>query len=269
MRRRSLYLLFALVVVAGFTTAILVLPSEFAAHWGTARQSPLHSAVLADDLPTVKSLLPKAPSGSASQQLFYARSAAMAELLIASGASVHARAHGNYTPLHFAAAIGATDVMQVLLKHGADPNVINDGKVTPLMLGVGFGGDPDEGFEVKGVLKTDAQRLAACSLLINAGAKVDVPDSGGETALGYAAGQSGSVEIIKSLVMAGANVNSHTTDNVTPLHSAARAGDYDTIRYLLQHGADPTVKEWQGKRPVDCLQATGPDADKIRELLSK
>jgi ankyrin repeat protein len=238
-------------------------------HWGTATQSPLHSAVLADDLARAKALLPNAVPHSADDQLFYARSATMAEFLISSGASVNARAHGNYTPLHFAAAIAAEDVVAVLLRHGAEVNAIDDGKITPLMLAVGFGGDPDEGLELQGLVMSEARQLAVIRLLLNAGAKVDMRDSGGMTALGRATSGFNSKGVVPVLVEAGANVNAHSVDNITPLHGAAYHGDLATVRYLVEHGADITVKEWQGKTPLDCVQATGPDADEMRKLLTK
>jgi ankyrin repeat protein len=240
-------------------------------HWGAAAQSPLHSAVLADDLPKVKTLLPKAPPGSADTELFYARSAPMAEFLISAGASVKARAHGNCTPLHFAAAIHADDVVQALLRHGADVNAVDDGKDTPLMLAVGpGGGDPDGGFENQGVDLSEAKRLAVTQTLLKAGAKVDLRDSGGATALHHAtsAGDSSSA-VVKALVAAGADVNARSTQGDTPLHNAAHSEDLETIRFLVQQGADVNVKEWQGKRPVDLIQGNGPEADEMRRLLSK
>ncbi len=238
-------------------------------HWGVAEQSPLYSAVLANDLASVKILLPKAPPGSQDEQLFYARSAPMAEFLISSGASVHARAHGNYTPLHFAAAMGFEDVVDVLLRHGADVNAAHDGKSTPLMLATGLGGDPDEGFEIQGREMSPARHLAIVQKLLRAGAKVDMRNSGGMTALGCATEHGSPLAIVKALVEAGADVNARSVDNITPLHGAALTGDLETVRYLVEHGANITVKEWQGKTPLDCVQGTGPDADEMRKLLTK
>ena len=238
-------------------------------HWGVAEQSPIHSAVLADDLTQAKALIPKAPAGSADAQLFYARSAAMAEFLIASGASSNARAHGNYTPLHFAAVYHLGDVVTVLLAHGADPNAVDDGKTTPLMLAVGFGGDPDAGFENNGIKMSEARQLTVIRMLLAAGAKVDMRDSGGMTALCRATTRFNAKEVVPVLVEAGSDVNARSVGKETPLHGAAFCGDLQTVRYLVEHGADVTVKEWQGKTPRDCVQGTGPDADEMRRLLTK
>ena len=45
----------------------------------------------------------------------------------------------NYgeTPLHFAAALGTSEHVSLLLKYGANPNVINKGGETPLGLALG------------------------------------------------------------------------------------------------------------------------------------
>ena len=266
-KRNRVIAVVAILVLASVGWGILYLMQI--PHWGTAAQSPLHSAVLADDLALARTLLPKAPPGSADEQLFYPRSATMAEFLISSGASVHARAHGNYTPLHFAAAMGFEEVVDVMLRHGADVNAQDDGKNTPLMLATGLGGDPDEGFEIQGREMSPPRHLAIVQKLLRAGAKVDMRDSGGMTALGWAAEHGSPIMIVKALVDAGADVNAHSVDNITPLHGAVFTGDLEMVRYLLEHGADITVKEWQGKTPFDCVQGTGPDADAMRKLLTK
>jgi len=253
-----------LVSVAGGVIMLRGIP-----HWGAAEQSPLHSAVLADNLARVKTLLPKAPAGAADEQLFYARSSAMAELLLSSGASVNARAHGSSTPLHFAAALGVEEVVAVLLRHGAEVNAVDDGKRTPLMSAVTFGMDPDLGFESAGFEKTEARRLAVTQLLLKSGARVDQRDSGGTTALGHATTAGHSKEITELLVNAGADVNSRSVDNITPLHGAAFSRDLQTIRFLVEHGADVTIKDWQGKRPIDFIEGTNPEAEEIRKLFTK
>jgi len=136
------------------------------------------------------------------------------------------------------------------------------------MLAVGNGpGDPDEGFETHGFEKTDARRLASTMLILKAGATVDLRDSGGMTALGRAAQGWHSKEVVHALVEAGADVNVRSVDNITPLHLAAFSGDLATVRFLVEHGADITAKEWQGKLPIDAVQGTGSDADEMRKLL--
>jgi ankyrin repeat protein len=60
----------------------------------------------------------------------------IAQMLLDSGALVDAR-RGNYrrTPLHWAAENGQTEIMRLLLEHGADTNVRDEDCDTPSRLG--------------------------------------------------------------------------------------------------------------------------------------
>lgn len=49
---------------------------------------------------------------------------------------------------------------------------------------------------------------------------------------------SGHVNVVKTLVQAGANVNHATLTNSTPLRAACFDGRLDIVLYLTQHGAD-------------------------------
>ncbi len=50
---------------------------------------------------------------------------AIVELLIAAKADVNAQNYRGTTSLHVAAAMGQTEIASVLLKNGANPNVMN------------------------------------------------------------------------------------------------------------------------------------------------
>ncbi|MBZ4415110.1 ankyrin repeat domain-containing protein [Myxococcus sp. RHSTA-1-4] len=63
--------------------------------------------------------------------LTYKRNA-LAALLVAHGASPHARGPLEFTPLHLAALRGLDDLVSGLLAAGADPQARNDLKLTPL-----------------------------------------------------------------------------------------------------------------------------------------
>ena len=54
----------------------------------------------------------------------------------------------------------------------------------------------------------------------------------------------------------GADVNARDHDGYAPLHHAAARGDNELIRYLVEHGADPTVISRRGQTTVD--MANGP-----------
>ena len=60
-----------------------------------------------------------------------ARKPEIIEQLLKCGANINVQAHGNYTPLHIAASIDAYECINVLLHHGADVNLVDDFRKTP------------------------------------------------------------------------------------------------------------------------------------------
>lgn len=49
----------------------------------------------------------------------------------------------------------------------------------------------------------------------------------------------------------GANVNAKGLDDDTPLHDASTSGNLTMVKFLVEHGADPCVKNTKGKIPAD------------------
>lgn len=82
--------------------------------------------------------------------------------------------------------------------------------------------------------------------LLAAGAKPDVSDRQGTTALMYAANL-GYTEIVRSLVEAGANINlPRKRYGLTALMLAASANHFDIVRLLISKGADVNAKNEDG-----------------------
>ena len=80
--------------------------------------------------------------------------------------------------------------------------------------------------------------LELVRLLAAYGGEVNGP---GWTPLHYCA-WGGYTEVCSLLVGLGANVNARAPNLTTPLMMASREGRIDTARWLLQHGADPQLK---------------------------
>jgi uncharacterized protein len=76
-----------------------------------------------------------------------------------------------------------------------------------------------------------------------------VKDGGGLTALVLAA-REGDLETVKLLIEAGANVNQTTNYGWTPLLTATQNKNYQIGKYLLEHGADPNIANNGGLRPL-------------------
>lgn len=72
--------------------------------------------------------------------------------------------------------------------------------------------------------------------------------------------------IVRMLLDAGAPVNAPHLGGGTPLHTAAFTGDLESIRMLLERGADPMKKTDDGKTTIDVARAQGhPDAARLLE----
>jgi hypothetical protein len=65
-------------------------------------------------------------------------------------------------------------------------------------------------------------------------------------------------QIVGSLVEHGADVNvRHTQWGYTPIYMAAASGSATCVKYLLAHGADPTVVSNSGRTPLDRAKEKG------------
>jgi ankyrin repeat protein len=58
------------------------------------------------------------------------------------------------------------------------------------------------------------------------------------------------IEIAKTLIEHGANVNAKAASDLTPLHTAAARGNIEAATLLLEHGADINATTTDGKKPI-------------------
>jgi ankyrin repeat protein len=207
-------------------------------------------------------------------------------VLIEHGADVNAaeRAKGE-TALAFAAAYGRADVIRALTAHGANPKATT--KVVDLSQftkeeeerfaqfqqqqqgGRGRGASEPAAAEPKPAGSEPAaepQRAQAGGGAGGGGGRgrasgkagIDrqylytelVGVQGGLAPLHLAARQ-GQLEAVKALLDAGADVNQPSAgDHITPLIISTINGQFDVARYLLDHGADPKLAEGNGVTPL-------------------
>jgi len=94
-------------------------------------------------------------------------------------------------------------------------------------------------------------------LLLDCGASVDM--SGGEfTPL--QAGLKGGSETIRLLISAGALVNAQNKYGETPLMHAVLWGNIDNVKLLLENGADPRIRDNDGRQCIDFVsESTFPE----------
>ncbi|XP_027209268.2 uncharacterized protein [Penaeus vannamei] len=177
------------------------------------------------------------------------------------GGDPSASTSSNYTPLHFAAFEGHTDVARLLLDRKSDPNQTNDSGDTPLHLAAINGKiEVVKMFsEEKGVSlhhpSAMSQTLLAYARHGREQPMLDVlrnpetvsPD--GNTPL-HCASLAGHTEVVELLLMKKADVKSETPTHHTPLHYAALTGDAVLVKLLVLHGADPNATDERNNTPL-------------------
>ena len=138
-----------------------------------------------------------------------------------------------------AAYSGDLAMVKVLADKGANVNVADQKKRTPLMFAASNG------------------HTGTVDFLISRGAQVDAEDSDGKTALLYAAKRSFN-ETIGHLIDKGANVNVRSRKKgVTALMLAAVWDNAELVQTLLQQGADPQTTDRFGRTARMLAQKKG------------
>ncbi len=195
-----------------------------------AQVDSLDSAIAMGDLVKVQSSINK-NTGIEVKNLALCTAAAcgqeeIVKLLLSNGAqaSVNSKNINGDMPLYLAAKGGYINLVQLLLKGGADVNGKNREGYTPLHIAA------ENGYE------------DIATLLIANGANVEVKDNWGERPFDLAA-RNGHAGIVKLLLDAGASLdNLKARYDWTPLINAAWSGQKDLVELLIQKGIDVNQK---------------------------
>jgi len=243
--------------------------------------------------------------------LFFARSPEMAKLLIAKGADVNAKNKNGWTPLHKArskaiaqillsagakinikeenarngkgttllhnaAKIGFKELVEQLIKDGANVAILDSEKRTPLhyattkevaallMLDINA---MDEYGNTPLHLAVDRGSQDIAELLIANGARVNVRNANGQTPL-YQAIAIGHNEMAALLINNGTDVNNIDGSGTTPLHKAAHYGTVKILKLLIAKGAKINIQDNQRKTPLD-IAVDLKLQDTVARLISK
>lgn len=172
------------------------------------------------------------------------------------------------TPLHYAAQLGYSKALGVLLEKSADPNARDEQGWTVLHWAC-KGGYKEcidilyaiTDYEVHRtslkatplVLAIHEGRLEVVKLLCAKGVDVSQCDDTGLSYLHLAA-LSGNAALVKELcAMDGIDVNAQTKNGMTPLHFAALEGYEDAMKILYACAANPNLKDSLGRTPLYAL----------------
>jgi ankyrin repeat protein len=147
-----------------------------------------------------------------------------AELLVRAGADTNAANDFKMTPLSQACTNASSAMVALLLQAGADPNARIATGETPLMTCARTG------------------NADAVGMLLEHGADVNAEEpTQRQTALMWAAAEQ-HPNVLQTLIAAHANLQAHSSLGFTALHFAARFGDLESTRILLDAGVDVNIR---------------------------
>ena len=202
-----------------FSTATLV---------AAGSDAPLADAVEELDRATIRSQLqqpidvnaPQVDGMTALHWAAYHDDLELVELLVRVGADVKAVNRYGVTPLSLACTNANGPMVERLLDAGADPNTTLPGGETALMTAARTGS------------------VGAVKALLAGRAEVHAKESRrGQTALMWAAAE-GHVDVVEELIKAGADFRTPLDSGFTPLLFAVREGRIGVVRALLKAGVD-------------------------------
>jgi ankyrin repeat protein len=207
--------------------AALLLEHGADADAAAAGYTALHAAILAGDAPLVRALLahkanPNLPLARGTPVRRFSADFALSRNLIGA------------TPLWLAAKFGEPDMIQALVDHGADVSFSMRDGVTPLMVAISAGAGQDRRDRM--FLHADAiaemrdrdprLTIEAVRVLLQARANVDASSVSGDTALHLAAAR-GLDAVVLQLAEAGARLDLRNKEGRTPLAVASGEGVRD------------------------------------------
>ena len=200
-------------------------------------RQPLHLAVMANNPATVKTI---------SQH---------------SSCMVNGLDHRLRSALHWAGAMGLSDIVSILLDTGAKTDLLDESGASPVHLAVqskneetvklfinrGFGQEVDSQQRTPLMWTVALENIELLKLFNNI--DLDMKDKLGYTALHVAVGNN-SAACVKTLIGLGADLDVANNEGETPLILGSRLGHADIARLLIDNRADIDKVDEQGR---NCL----------------
>ena len=177
--------------------------------------------------------------------------------LLASGAEVDARIAANITALALAAGRGHYEVVKVLLKAGANPNII----------GATFHGGPFAIWTFA-LSRCNKDWLEIFQAMLDAGVEINPQMGIYMSPLGEAIHDDDAI-MVKAILTKGADVNlTDPETGETPLMFAARYSTARVVKVLLEAGAEINARDRKGKTALT-LASQNLDSSDIIKLLKR
>lgn len=162
----------------------------------------------------------------------------LVKLLLEHGATLDAPSFDKQTPLMAASAAGDSLVVECLLKAGANISLANDHGFTPLMFASYFG------------------HVGVTTILLRYSAAPN-PGPGNKLSALLLAAENGHDDVVRLLLEHRAEPNYQHEDKSTALTVASAAGKVSTVTLLLLSGAKRYIQDKFGKNAMDYAMANG------------
>lgn len=164
----------------------------------------------------------------------------------------------GFTPLHFAAMTGNKPMLDMLLKRGADVNLLTKNRQSPLHraltvetaqalidAGANVVSDSSDFSPILLPLKS----IEVMDLLISKGADVNEKDPSGMTLL-ITSSVNEDIKVTEYLISKGANIDEKLVMGGTALHWVLFDGKEKIAAALINAGASPHLKNYSGETPL-------------------
>lgn len=159
------------------------------------------------------------------------------ELLLANGANPNKKDGKLRSPLHHASANNQAVAAEILLQHEAPVDSKDVLGRTALMDAC------------------QAKNLAVVDTLLTFKSSVKAKDSQGKFPLLLACEGEGSLDLVKKLMAAGADVKMCSDDGRTALHEAVMKSDLTVVKFLVEQGVDLGARTVRGETAHDLAHA--------------
>lgn len=159
--------------------------------------------------------------------------------------------------LSWAAGLGRLEVVEYLVKNGADVNVTNREGKTPLDDSLQPMNEQAAEF-ISGIFRVEIDLASVnelkpkiAELLRAKGAKTGAQLRGLKGSDAWAAARAGDVDALKKFVEKGGDIQKKDQFFTAPLHWAVALGRVEAVKYLLAQGAEVNAANQEGKTPLD------------------
>ena len=207
----------------------------------------IHQAVREGDLAAVKRLVEEKPGlvnlkdTSGAIPLHYAAAVGqkeIVELLLEKGADINAETFNGDTPLHWAVFSGQKPIVELLLNKGSHINIWDKFGNSPLNTAVRCG------------------HTEVVNLLTAKGAALEEEIKRNKFFLHEAASQ-GQNQLVQALIGKGADITGKNRTGGTLLHSAAAGGLAECMKQMIARGMDVNTRNTYGETPLHEAAANG------------